>query len=77
VRPRSPSQAQDQNDDKIDDQQWEILANPEAGDEKDTHVHATSSHFDFHLGWGKWKVTLFSYDLKIKKYASGCTEQEK
>jgi hypothetical protein len=59
------SQARGQDEGKSDDQQWEILGDSEADTATDPPPGGISSHFDLHLGWGDWKFTVFSWDLKI------------
>ncbi|KAK0657909.1 hypothetical protein B0T16DRAFT_402714 [Cercophora newfieldiana] len=57
-----------------DAQQWEVVetpaTNPDPGRESDSETnvqgHKVSSHFDIKLGWGKYKFTLFSWDMNVK-----------
>jgi len=54
------------NDGKNDDQEWAVVNSPR--DETNEHIcEGMSSHFDLQLGWGKWKWTVFSWDVNIKK----------
>jgi len=41
---------------------WEVVESPNSDE---TTPDGFSSHFDITLGWGKWKFTLFSWDMKI------------
>lgn len=60
-----------------DGQQWEVVANPGADDdETDSAGRGVSSHFDVKLGWGRWRFTLFSWDMNVRKSAHGNTEQQ-
>ncbi|XXH01377.1 hypothetical protein Hte_007737 [Hypoxylon texense] len=55
------------DDDQGDDQQWAVVTHPDADTDKGPPGQGASSHFDVTLGWGKWKFTLFSLDVSIKK----------
>ncbi|KFZ16041.1 hypothetical protein V502_05276 [Pseudogymnoascus sp. VKM F-4520 (FW-2644)] len=75
ARSESSSHARSQDDGKSDGQQWEVLTNSEADNETDSHARSVSSHFDAQIGWGRWKFTLFSLDMNIKKHAPGSTQR--
>ena len=54
---------------RTDGQQWEVVNSPVSDNQNsqtDPPARAMSSHFDFHVGWGKWKFTLFSWDVNVK-----------
>ncbi|KAF2498556.1 hypothetical protein BU16DRAFT_615586 [Lophium mytilinum] len=66
LRSDSLPQPQNQHDDKTDDQDWAVIDSPP--DESNTHSGGGfSSHFDLQLGWGRWKFTLLSWDLNVRK----------
>ncbi|KAK4444004.1 hypothetical protein QBC34DRAFT_498606 [Podospora aff. communis PSN243] len=76
-KPSSP--ARHQETESNDAQKWEIVETPATGKEHDTGEGtnfgrmAVSSHFDFNIGWGKYKFTLFSWDVNVR---SETTETE-
>ncbi|KAK1764333.1 hypothetical protein QBC33DRAFT_572713 [Phialemonium atrogriseum] len=54
---------------RTDGQQWEVVNSPVSDNQNsqtDPPSMGLSSHFDFHVGWGKWKFTLFSWDVNVK-----------
>ncbi|KAF2807077.1 uncharacterized protein BDZ99DRAFT_422483 [Mytilinidion resinicola] len=66
LRSDSSTQAQGQDDGKTDGQEWAVVNKPQ--DEPNTlSGGGVSSHFDLQLGWGRYKFTLFSWDLNVKK----------
>lgn len=67
---KSSTQPPSQDDDKVGGKEWTVVSNPK--DETDTCIGGMSSHFEVQLGWGTWKFTLFSWDLKIKKPHTHC-----
>ncbi|KAK1753255.1 hypothetical protein QBC47DRAFT_54411 [Echria macrotheca] len=68
-----------QHEETQDTQQWEVVGKPASepnpAPESETTVHgrATSSHFDLKIGWGKYKLTLLSWDINTK---NSTTEKE-
>ncbi|KAI1082108.1 hypothetical protein F5B20DRAFT_578876 [Whalleya microplaca] len=58
-----------QSDGQRNDQEWTVVPHPEANVEENAPSSGISSHFDITLGWGKWKTTIFSWDLNIRKQA--------
>lgn len=65
-RPESSEPHEQGGTGKSDNQQWEILTHPQEHSQTDPHSQEMSSHFDVQLGWGAWKFTLFSWDMKVK-----------
>lgn len=61
----SSTQPLSQDNDKVCGQEWVVVTSPR--DATDTCTGGMSSRFDFQLGWGKWKFTLFSWDVNVKK----------
>ncbi|KAI1131786.1 hypothetical protein F5Y10DRAFT_261725 [Nemania abortiva] len=51
------------------DEQWTAVPRPEAGDGDNPPGREYSCHFDCRLGWGRWKFTLFTWDMYIRKNA--------
>ncbi|KAK2763323.1 hypothetical protein FQN54_009959 [Arachnomyces sp. PD_36] len=66
----------DSHDDSKTDGQWDVVTNPEAEGETNPPARRMSSHFDFKLGWGKWKHTLFSWDMNVRKPSRGGTDTQ-
>ncbi|KAK7918242.1 hypothetical protein PG985_010116 [Apiospora marii] len=56
---------QDQDFKSRDGEQWEVLPKPGEAGASEGGEGGMSSHFDFKVGWGKWKYTVFSWDLKV------------
>ncbi|KAK0707856.1 hypothetical protein B0H67DRAFT_588791 [Lasiosphaeris hirsuta] len=62
-----------------DDRQWELVTASSENHDEDGERHSQdmqttqswSSQFDFKLGWGAWKFTLFSWDINFKRSESG------
>ncbi|KAL6792252.1 hypothetical protein GGI42DRAFT_335654 [Trichoderma sp. SZMC 28013] len=48
---------------KADAQEWDIVKDFEA--EPEAQGGGISSHFNFQVGWGKWKMSLFSWDVNV------------
>ncbi|KAK8108668.1 hypothetical protein PG984_014469 [Apiospora sp. TS-2023a] len=62
----SAAPPQDQDVKSRDGEQWEVLPKPgEADDTSEGQEGGFSSHFAFKLGWGSWRTTIFSWDLKV------------
>ncbi|KAH8808616.1 hypothetical protein F5884DRAFT_378240 [Xylogone sp. PMI_703] len=51
---------------QTDDQSWVIIEDHEAEKETGPVDTGFSSHFDLKLGWGKRKLTVFSWDIKVE-----------
>lgn len=75
MRSDSRSQTHGHDDSETDGQQWDVVSNPEADNETDSPARSMSSHFDFTLGWGQWKHTLFSWDMNVWKSTRDGTQQ--
>ncbi|KAL7952594.1 hypothetical protein V8C34DRAFT_322843 [Trichoderma compactum] len=45
-------------------QEWDIVKDFEA--EPEAQRGGISSHFNFQIGWGKWKISLLSWDIEIE-----------
>lgn len=54
-------------DNKTDGQEWDIVKDSDA--EPETQRGGFSSQFNFEVGWGKWKMTLLSWDIKVRRKA--------
>lgn len=54
-----------------DGEDWEVVTAPQANEEPASSRKSVSSHFDIRLGWGKWKFTLFSWDIEVNSYLEG------
>ncbi|KAK8022233.1 hypothetical protein PG993_013000 [Apiospora rasikravindrae] len=63
-----PFQIQDVKD--RDGEQWVVVPKPEETGTSEEGEGGMESHFDFKVGWGKWKHTVFSWDLKIGRRSS-------
>ncbi|KAI1152316.1 hypothetical protein F4825DRAFT_450624 [Nemania diffusa] len=61
-----------QLDTQSDDQQWAIVPRPGDDSGDGSHNQEASSHFDITLGWGRYKVTVFSWDMSIRRQANDC-----
>ena len=75
ARSNSSSRDRGHDEDKRDDQQWEVVVSPEADKGIDSSAGGFSSHFDLQLGWGRWKFTVFSWDLIVSKPAGRNTQR--
>ncbi|WYZ43966.1 hypothetical protein EsH8_VII_000402 [Colletotrichum jinshuiense] len=53
-----------QNNSENESNSWEVVDNPD--DEGHTHRRLISSSYNLQVGWGKWKFTLLSWDVKIR-----------
>ncbi|KAI0453702.1 hypothetical protein F5B21DRAFT_478221 [Xylaria acuta] len=63
--PKARSQAHGQNE----DEDWAVIQHPEAETGENPPDLEVASHFDITLGWGRYKLTLFSCDMNVRKYA--------
>ncbi|KAL7796338.1 hypothetical protein V8C43DRAFT_304223 [Trichoderma afarasin] len=54
-------------DNKTDGQEWDIVKDSDA--EPETQRGGFSNQFNFEVGWGKWKMTLLSWDIKVRRKA--------
>ncbi|KAJ0168413.1 hypothetical protein CTA2_6416 [Colletotrichum tanaceti] len=50
---------------KPDDEGWEVVAKP--GGEQEPHGTGFSSSFDLQLGWGSWRISVFSWDVNVRR----------
>ncbi|KAF1939449.1 hypothetical protein EJ02DRAFT_436385 [Clathrospora elynae] len=81
VEPKQPTTTTTPPDAKeatnAEGQEWSVINKPstEATD-IDTHAGGVSSHFDFALGWGRWRTTIFSWDLSVRQEESRKKEGE-
>lgn len=64
--PTSPETSSSQ-DNKTDGQEWDIVKDSDA--EPETQRGGFSSQFNFEVGWGKWKMTLLSWDINVRRKA--------
>ncbi|KAL6693497.1 hypothetical protein J3F84DRAFT_80088 [Trichoderma pleuroticola] len=62
----SPDSSSSQGN-KADGQEWDIVKDSEA--EHEAQRGGISSRFNFQVGWGKWKTSLFSWDLNVRREA--------
>ncbi|KAI1426385.1 hypothetical protein F5Y12DRAFT_743121 [Xylaria sp. FL1777] len=54
-----------------DSQEWELVSIPEEGIvNADGTLNRFENHFDFTVGWGERKLTLFSCDVKYETHKS-------
>ncbi|KAI0433211.1 hypothetical protein F5Y09DRAFT_351990 [Xylaria sp. FL1042] len=66
-----PGKKAKHSDEKLDDnREWELVNIPEEGEQDradSTSARRFESHFDFTVGQGRWKLTLFSWDIKVER----------
>ncbi|KAI1295122.1 hypothetical protein F5Y03DRAFT_399379 [Xylaria venustula] len=51
--------------DNDDEQQWELVNIPDENEGADSYTTCFEHYFEFNIGRGWWKFTLFSWDVKI------------
>ncbi|KAI1345711.1 hypothetical protein F5Y01DRAFT_299761 [Xylaria sp. FL0043] len=77
AREGNDDKAKNSGQDKDDTQEWVLVDGPlrwelvESPDEGEQNTSETTrrweSHFDFSIGRGRWKYTLFGWDIKVEK----------
>ncbi|KAI1757886.1 hypothetical protein F4782DRAFT_475549 [Xylaria castorea] len=63
----APPKALNQAHGKNEDQDWEMVQQLEAGTGENPLDQEFASHFDLTLGWGRYKLTIFSCDMSFRR----------
>ncbi|KAI0548717.1 hypothetical protein F4679DRAFT_310681 [Xylaria curta] len=72
----TPRESRNQAHGENEDQDWEVVQHPDAETGENPHdlevIH--TSHFDITLNFGRHKLTIFSWDMSIRKQAGDSSQ---